>query len=157
MKKKNFLLWSIVVLLAIALLAINGIPYVTKWMASNCEVHLTGISMQGAKLILVLELKNNNPVALDIDTLDYELFANANKIGTGNLEPGQKIYVESGQSTKFELPLQVSGLGVLSTVLEMLASNKDVEYHVKGNIVFNTLLGKISYPLDLKEKGVTVL
>lgn len=156
MKNKNFFLWVIVVVLVISLLVFNGIPYVKKWMASNCEVDLNGISMEGTKLILVLELENKNPVAVDIDALDYELYGNANKFGTGNLQEGEKIRVESGKSTKLELTVQVSGLGVLSTALEMLASN-NIEYHVKGYIDFNTMLGKISYPFDIKKEGVTVL
>ena len=156
MKNKNFLLLGIIVLLVVVLLVVNGIPYVIKWMASNCEINLTKISIEDTKLILVLEMKNNNPIALDVDALDYELFANDNKVGTGNLQEGQKIRVESGQSTKFEIPLQVSGLGVLSAALEMLASN-NIEYHIKGTIVLNTMFGKISYPLDIKKEGVAVL
>jgi len=106
-------------------------------------------------ITLNLDMKNNNPVSVDIAGMDYKLFANANQIGTGCLSEGQNIRIKAGESTKLELPLHVSGLGLLSTAIDMLSS-KEMEYRINGHIILNTMIGKINYPLDIRGKELSV-
>jgi LEA14-like dessication related protein len=107
-----------------------------------------------AHLDVRFTLVNPTPITLTVSTINYELFANGNKLGEGHLstedipEAGRPILFANNNATlpnTFDLVNSESIANEYSTIV----NNQPVKYEVKGQVTIQSFLTAITKDFDV--------
>ena len=107
-----------------------------------------------AHLDVRFDLVNPTSITLTVSTINYELFANGNKLGEGHLstedipEAGRPILFANNNATlpnTFDLVNSESIANEYSTIV----NNQPVKYEVKGQVTIQSFLTAITKDFDV--------
>ncbi|MGB3478497.1 MAG: LEA type 2 family protein [bacterium] len=99
-------------------------------------------------LKLDFDINCNNPNKIDavLDKLKYTLYANDNRLISGTTGKGIKISAKGSNSFVTTVTLEYSKLG--EALISAIRLGK-VEYRVKATAYIQTIIGEISYPVEI--------
>jgi LEA14-like dessication related protein len=99
-------------------------------------------------LKLDFDINCNNPNKIDavLDKLKYTLYANDNRLISGTTGKGIKISAKGSKSFVTTVSLEYSKLG--EALISAIRLGK-AEYRVKATAYIQTIIGEISYPVEI--------
>ena len=107
-----------------------------------------------AHLDVRFNLQNPTPITLTVSTINYELFANGNKLGEGHLstedipEAGRPILFANNNATlpnTFDL---VNSENIANEYSDIV-NNQQVKYEVKGQVTIQSFLTAVTKDFDV--------
>ena len=118
----------------------------------ECKFSLVSVkpyNFSFSNLKLDFEIKVNNPNNIDatLDKFTYTFYANETDVFSGTT--GKRIQIPSGKSKIFTttITLEYNKIGqALVTAMKL----KKAEYKVKAKAYINTIIGEISYPVEIR-------
>lgn len=147
MKKKVFIF--IIVILLISCSAIKERLAIKECKFSLQSVAPHSFTFKNLKLDFKIKGENPNKVDAVLDRLTYTFFVNDQDVFSGTT--GKGIKIPSGKSTSFltTITLEYSKIGeALSTAIKL----QKASYKIKAKAYVNTIIGEISYPIELELK-----
>ena len=107
-----------------------------------------------AHLDVRFNLQNPTPITLTVSTINYELFANGNRLGEGHLstedipEAGRPILFANNNAT---LPntFDLVNSDNISKEYSAIINNQPVKYEVKGQVTIQSFLTAVTKDFDL--------
>lgn len=100
-----------------------------------------------ADLRVILKVKNPNSVTARLDRLDYEVYLEGTKVGSGAMT--DDFSVPAGASKELPLPVAVPYAGLPEPALQAILARR-AKIRVTGVSHVSTPLGRIDYPIDLE-------
>ncbi|HEY9856783.1 MAG TPA: LEA type 2 family protein [Stenomitos sp.] len=100
----------------------------------------------GADLRIVLKVTNPNPLTARLDKLDYDVFLEGTKVGTGTM--AQDFAVDANTSKELTLPVHVPYQGLPEAALKAIQA-RQAALRVAGTSHLSTPLGTLSYPIEV--------
>jgi LEA14-like dessication related protein len=102
-------------------------------------------------LKLDFELKVQNPNKIDaiLDKLEYKFYINQTEVFTGTTGKGLKI--PAGKSENFITTINLEYTKIGSVIVDALRF-KTASYSIKAKAYVKTVIGEISYPLEISLK-----
>lgn len=125
-------------------------PLVKLPKLSLDSVFLENISLTGANLKIALKLDNPNIFTIILNNIKYQFNVNGQSLISGNIE--QKVQINENGENIIQLPVSVNFLQAGMAVSQILTSNENLNYQLRGNIDIATshkLLDQINLPFDL--------
>jgi len=101
------------------------------------------------KLDFDIKVTNPNNVDAVLDKLDYTFFVNQTDVFSGTT--GKGIKVAAGKSDNFVTTITLQYTKIGATIVEALRL-KQADYKVKAKAYINTVIGEISYPVEIDLK-----
>ncbi|MDX1960442.1 MAG: LEA type 2 family protein [Leptospiraceae bacterium] len=166
--KLNFIALTLVLLYCA-----NPIERKKKQM-ENCKITLDSIKIQKYQILLIppvpkiyfkakLKIENQNSEEVTIQKFDFKLLtnekneenitlANAVSVEEHVLEAKSNKIIELDMVTTLEDNKESKVYGFVGDILGALLTNKEMEFLLKGNVHFETFLGKITVPFEEKIK-----
>jgi len=104
-----------------------------------------------SSLNLDFEIKTDNPNKIDatLDKLDYTFYVNQTDIFSGTTGKGIKIM--AGKSEKFVTTITLEYTKIGSAIVEAIKF-QTAEYRIKAKAYVKTIIGELSYPVEIKLK-----
>lgn len=109
------------------------------------SVAVTGVSLTGSTLEVVLQVANPNRFALDAPGMRYRMEVDTVPVATGELT--ERFRVPARDSAVVRLPLSVSFRGLGAAGRSLLMSGT-VPYRVRGALTVATPIGSFTHPFD---------
>lgn len=111
------------------------------------KITLKSISLTDQDFLVDLNIKNDNEVKLDINSIDLDVLLNNQLMARG--ETNAPITLQKG-SNKVAIAAHTKGVEVINQLLEIIRKNKtSAEYQVKGNIrMLPGVFSWISLPIN---------
>ena len=136
-------------ILALSALVLAGCSQMTPLTpeVSFRGVSLRGVGLQGAVLDVEFGIKNPNTFKLDVQRLQYQLFADTLLVGGG--QPDNPLSVAPRDSATIKLPISVAYSGIGGVIMQ-LVNRGMVDYRVKGQVTFGTPIGAMTRDFDQK-------
>jgi LEA14-like dessication related protein len=102
-----------------------------------------------SNLKLDFEIKVNNPNNIDatLDKFTYTFYANETDVFSGTT--GKRIQIPSGKSKIFTTTITLE-YNKIEQALVTAMKLKKAEYKVKAKAYINTIIGEISYPVEIR-------
>ena len=102
-------------------------------------------------LNLDFDIKVNNPNNVDavLDKFDYTFYVNQTDVFSGTTGKGLKV--TAGKSEDFITTINLQYTKIGETLVEALRLQK-CEYKIKAKAYINTIIGEISYPVEITLK-----
>jgi LEA14-like dessication related protein len=120
----------------------------------ECKFNL--VSVRGydygfSDLNLDFEIKVENPNKIDavLDKLSYTFLVNGTDVFSGTTGKGIKIPAEKSKNFVTTINLEYKKIG--SAVIDAITTGK-AEYEVKARAYIETIIGEISYPVNIRLK-----
>lgn len=101
-----------------------------------------------AHMKVTLNVANPNTIAATLDSLDYDLYLEGVKVGSGVMS--ESFSVPAGESKKLVVPISVPYAGLPSAAMQAIL-NRRVLMTLKGTGHIDTPLGKFDYPIELTQ------
>lgn len=101
----------------------------------------------GADLNLVLQVQNPNPVTARLDRLDYDVFLEGAKVGSGRM--AQDFAVSAGARKELVIPVHVPYQGLPEAALQAIQARR-AALRLAGTSHVSTPLGAIAYPVEVQ-------
>jgi LEA14-like dessication related protein len=116
---------------------------------SNPSVEVTGVQLQsfglsGLKLGIYFQANNPNPIGLEVETLQYTVFFDGERIGEGQNE--RAIVLPARGASSFSVTYSLSATEALSAGLAVLKGGEH-QVEIKAHLGISTPLGVL--PLDV--------
>ncbi len=109
------------------------------------SVAVTGVSLTGSTLEVVLQVANPNRFALDAPGMRYRVEVDTVPVAAGELT--ERFRVPARDSAVVRLPLSVSFRGLGAAGRSLLMSGT-VPYRVRGALTVATPIGSFTHPFD---------
>lgn len=109
------------------------------------SVAVTGVSLTGSTLEVVLQVANPNRFALDAPGVRYRVEVDTVPVAAGELS--ERFRVPARDSAMVRLPLSVSFRGLGAAGRSLLMSGT-VPYRVRGALTVATPIGSFTHPFD---------
>ena len=95
------------------------------------------------------KIKGENPNSVDavIDKFTYTFFVNNTDVFSGTT--GQGITIPQKGATSFATSILLDYAKLSQTIIEVLKTQQ-ASYTAKGRVYINTILGEISYPVEIQ-------
>ena len=103
-------------------------------------IEVNGISSEAIDLNITLDIYNPNDVTARLERMDYNVYANDVRVGSGSFEESVEIPSNEGRRTSTNFVAQLSS--VPSAILNALVIG-EVLWSVEGVVYFGTPLGTI--------------
>lgn len=151
--------------LLLALAGANLLPWLLEYGAGRCVVSLVGLRLdQGEKggqgqsddLTLLLELRNNNPLAVTVERLDFTLYLNDRRLGAGGLAADGPSRLAAHGTTRLELPLEAGFWDLLSAGSTILMA-PSLRCRVVGEAELRLWRARVRYPFDVDRVDLPLL
>jgi len=107
-------------------------------------------------ITLILSIDNRNIIPFTINSMDIELSVNSKEVAKGRLPETHKVKIGPRKKEEIQLPLDIS-FASLSTMLGSILVSDEIRYRAKGEVVLDTFIGKINYPVDVEGVDLPVL
>lgn len=101
-----------------------------------------------AHMKVTLNVNNPNTIAATLDSLDYDVFIEGTKVGSGVVS--EDFSVPAGETKKLEMPISVPYTGLPTAALQAIL-NRRMLMTLKGTGHIDTPLGKFDYPIELSQ------
>lgn len=127
--------------------SLKDVMDVEKPTASVTSVSIDSVSMKS--MVLLVEVKLDNPNAFDLKTagVDLDLLMNKRIIAKIN-QPDASVSLPAGGSNSIRLPVKLMFDQILDSVGEM-SNKKALDYMVEGAVVINLpVIGDFDVPVD---------
>ncbi len=108
------------------------------------QVKIKNFSNNGFSADVYMNIKNPNWFGVTVKDLNYSVMVNDREVGKGRI-PAQVEIPANGEALA-ELPLEV-GPEAIDNLFK-----HGVNYRIKGEAVFGTMLGSYTYPFDVQKK-----
>lgn len=120
----------------------------------ECKFYLIAVkpyafTFNNFKLDFNINVDNPNKIDAVLDKLQYRLYADESELISGTTGKGLKIPAKGSNSFITTVTLQYSKLGEVLTSAIRLGK---AEYKVKATAYIETLIGEISYPVEITLK-----
>ena len=117
----------------------------------ECKFYLIAVkpyafTFNNFKLDFNINVDNPNKIDAVLDKLQYRLYADESELISGTTGKGLKIPAKGSNSFITTVTLQYSKLGEVLTSAIRLGK---AEYKVKATAYIETLIGEISYPVEI--------
>ena len=117
----------------------------------ECNFALTSVkpyafTFNNFKLDFDIKVDNPNKVDAVLDKLKYSLYADESEVISGTTGKGLKIPAKNSNNFITTVTLEYSKLGEVLTSAIKLGK---AEYKVKATVYIETLIGEISYPVEI--------
>lgn len=99
-----------------------------------------------ADLNVKLAVQNPNPIAAALDALDFQLYMDDAPVGSGRV--AEAFSVPAGETRTLAIPVSVPYLDLPAAALAAL-QKREARFTLKGTSRFQTLLGPLSFPVEL--------
>jgi LEA14-like dessication related protein len=105
------------------------------------DIDINEISSEQIDLTIILDIYNPNNVTVELERMEYDLFANDVRIGSGSFEEPLEIppFEEQRATTNFVAPVSA----IPSAILNALMEGSEVKWTVEGTMFFATPTGTI--------------
>lgn len=119
------------------------------------EIHVTGLTLSGATLTLLVELENPNGFGLTVTAFTYTLYLNDRPVAQGKTI--ESVELPRRSVTSIPLPLKTS-FQDLERGLQSLIGSATVDYRIQGSLEVRSFLGPLEFPyhrtgtIDLKHQ-----
>lgn len=100
-----------------------------------------------ADLKILLDVRNPNAVTARLDRLDYEVYMEGTRVGTGAMT--EDFAVEPGATKELALPVAVPYDGLPGPTLQALLTRR-AHFRIKGVSHVSTPLGRMDYPFEVE-------
>lgn len=101
-----------------------------------------------AHLQVTLNVTNPNTIAATLDSLDYDVYLEGTKVGSGVIR--DTFSVPAGESKKLVVPISVPYAGLPNAVMQAIM-NRRLLMTLKGTGHIDTPIGKFDYPVELTQ------
>ncbi|WP_406656454.1 LEA type 2 family protein [Methanolobus sp. ZRKC2] len=151
--RKLWIVVGVVVLLILALIVVLSFETRKEQAEAlkNTDISLSGIEVNGIStekidLNITLNIYNPNDVTARLERMDYTVYANDVRIGSGSFEEPVEIPPNERRSTSTNFVGQPTSVtaAVISTLL-----TREVVWSVEGVVYFDTPLGTIEQSFDV--------
>lgn len=102
----------------------------------------------GADLNLILKVTNPNPLTARLDRLDYDVYLEGTKVGTGAMT--QDFAVSANTNKELLLPVHIPYQGLPEAALKAIQARR-AAMRVAGTSHLSTPLGTLSYPVEVSQ------
>ncbi|HUK56080.1 MAG TPA: LEA type 2 family protein [Nitrospiria bacterium] len=116
---------------------------ITRPTVSIQEVHVTGLSLTGATLTVLVELENPNGFGVTVTTFTYSVALNDRPFAQG--AAAGPISIKRRSITPVSVPLQTT-FKDLEKGLKSLTGSDTVEYRIEGSLAVQSFLGRLEFP-----------
>ncbi len=119
---------------------------IDKPTVSMSDTRITGISFDQAKLEFTLDVKNPNPIPIQLAGLDYKFLVNGQQLLAGEQREGVKI--AANQTSQVKLPLVLKFADIFESV-KNLSNSKTLDYSIKTDALIDLpLMGITRVPAE---------
>jgi len=151
-KFKKSLLFSLVSFSLLAIPAVSVAKVFEKPTVSVEAVRLNDLSLKSIDLVIILNVNNPNILGVDLSRVEYTVNINeVEKVFEGLTEKEIKISKQSAENL-VEVPLSIQNNKLLTTLVSIAKSPKEINYQVQGKAHFKTFLGNIPIPFQKNGK-----
>lgn len=112
------------------------------------NVQLLGLDLVGANLLVTVQLENPTETTMELDRLDYTLYVNDLKAFDGDVK--EKLTVPPGQTRPLPIRVTLAYADIGTQVRGLIATGNVKSWGLKGAAHFDTPVGTIDYPLDIR-------
>ncbi|HIE05232.1 MAG TPA: hypothetical protein EYP58_00360 [bacterium (Candidatus Stahlbacteria)] len=139
--------------LFIIVLAIISCSFVKERLAvKECKFSLESVrpydfSFTSLKVDFNIKGENPNKVDAVLDKLTYTFYINNSDVFSGTTGKGVKI--KAGKSETFKTTVTLEYKKLTEAIIEALKM-KTASYRLKGKAYVSTIVGEISYPVEIK-------
>ena len=117
---------------------------ISKMSLELKQIKIKNFSNNGFTANVYMNIKNPNWFGVTVKDLNYSIIVNDLEVGKGSI-PAPVDIPANGEALA-ELPLEVG-----PEVFDYLFKH-GVNYRIKGEAVFGTMLGSYTYPFDVEKK-----
>ncbi len=114
------------------------------------SLRVSGLTLQGASLVLGVEVANNNGFGLGLSSLDYRFAVGGQSWATGTSR--RAVQIASRQKGVIEIPINVDFFAVGRTARDALLSSAPLAYELSAKLAVGTtlpLLKNATVPIDV--------
>ncbi|MGB9720480.1 MAG: LEA type 2 family protein [bacterium] len=97
----------------------------------------------------VLKVQNPNDIDAILDKLDYTFYVNQNDVFSGTTGKGLKV--SAGKSENFTTTITLEYTKIGQAIVDALRF-KSASYKIKAKAYIKTVIGEISYPVEISFK-----
>ena len=116
------------------------------------DVRIDRLGLDGARLIMDIDVDNPNSFALDIGTLRYQLSVDGQDWISGTLDQPARIAPKEGASLSIPVELDLASMG--SGVYRMLTEGRMLDYQLRGNLAGTADESRLgSFEFDFDDAG----
>jgi LEA14-like dessication related protein len=108
------------------------------------QVKIKNFSNSGFTANVYMNIKNPNRFGVTVKDLNYTVLVNNREVGKGRIP--MQVEIPANGEALAELPLEV-GPEFIDNLFK-----HGVNYRIKGEAVFGTMLGSYTYPFDVEKK-----
>jgi LEA14-like dessication related protein len=108
------------------------------------QVKIKNFSNNGFSANVYMNISNPNWFGVTVKDLNYTIMVNDREVGKGRIP--KQVEIPANGEALAELPLEV-GPEAIDNLLK-----HGVNYRIKGEAVFGTMLGSYTYPFDVEKK-----
>ncbi len=101
------------------------------------------------KVDFTLKVQNPNDIDAVLDRLDYTFYANQTDVFSGTTGKGLKV--QAGKSENFTTTISLEYTKIGQAIVEALRL-KSASYSIKAKAYIKTVIGEISYPVNISLK-----
>ena len=115
------------------------------------QVKIKDFTNTGFAATAYLQVDNANWFSIKMAELRYSVLVNDREVASGQIE--KEVEIPGGGSVTAELPLTVGAPGSpgLEPLIKELLKGR-LNYRIKGEVIFRTLLGRYTMQLDREKK-----
>lgn len=141
--------------LGILILAAVSCSFIKQRLAiKECKFSLESVRAYDftfTNLKLDFNIKGENPNKVDavLDKLTYTFYVNDSDVFSGTTGKGIKIKAEKSETFKTTITLEYKKIG---TAIVDAIKLKSASYSLKGKAYISTVVGELSYPVEIKLK-----
>ena len=139
----------VVIILMVLVLSCSAVQ--ERLAIKECKFALTSVTpyaftFNNFKLDFDIKVDNPNKIDAVLDKLQYTLYADESSLISGTTGKGLKVPANSSNNFITTITLKYSTLGEVLTSAIRLGN---ASYKVKATAYINTLIGEISYPIEI--------
>lgn len=114
-------------------------------------ISVTPYNFTFSNLTLDFEIRANNPNKVDavLDKLDYTFYINETDVFFGTT--GKGIKIQAGKAEQFTTTITLEYTKIGEALVEAIKFKK-AEYKIKAKAYIKTIIGEISYPVEITLK-----
>ncbi len=138
--------WSLIIVFLLSCTAVQERLAIKECKFSLISVKPYDFTFNDLKLDFDINCNNPNKINAVLDKLKYTLYANDKGLISGSTGKGIKIPAKGANSFVTTITLEYNELG--EALLSAIRLGK-AEYKVKATAYIQTIIGEISYPIEI--------
>lgn len=140
-------LWSAVGMIPVDFVANGTIPVPRLPKVALKDVKVKNIGLVRYLILFAFNVSNPNVFEMGIDQLSYDLYVSDELVARGSLT--RRWVLPASKDAKLEIPVETK-ISKIARAIRLSVESGRLDYHLKGKIVFTSLLGKTDFPIEKK-------